>query len=34
MKRLVEPIGILVLHDMFLEEERQAQKMCFSSIRL
>jgi len=34
MKWLVETIGIFVLYDMLLEEEREAHKMRFSSIRL
>jgi len=34
MEWLVEPIGILFLHDMLLEEEREAQKTRFSSTRL
>jgi len=34
MEWLVEPIGILALHDVLLEEEREAHKMRFSSIRL
>ena len=34
MKWLVEPIGMLILHDVLLEEEREAHLMRFSSIRL
>ena len=34
MKWLIEPIGILVLHDVLLEEKWEAHKMRFSSIRL
>jgi len=34
MKWLVEPIGIPVLHDVLLEEEEEAPKMRFRSIRL
>jgi|SRR5437588_10916780 len=33
MKWLVVPIGILVLHDVLLEEEREAHLMRFRSIR-
>jgi hypothetical protein len=31
---LVELIGMLVLHDVLLEEEREVHKMRFSSTRL
>ena len=34
MKWLVEPIGIPVLHGVLLEEEEEAPKMRFRSIRL
>ena len=34
MKWLVEPIGILVLHDMLREQERPAHLMRLSPIRL
>jgi hypothetical protein len=34
MKWLIEAIGILVLQDVLLEEEWEAYKMRFSSIRL
>jgi hypothetical protein len=34
MKRLVVPIGILILYNVLLEEEREAHLMCLSSISL
>src|SRR5260221_13297572 len=34
VKWLVEPIGIPALHDVLPEEEREACRMCFRSIRL
>lgn len=34
MKCLVEPIGILVLSDVLLEKEKEAQLVLFSSILL